>query len=411
MSDLNVGRISTTQGVSFAGFTDGNYPTLTSSDAGFMIFDNTNQKLVLCNGTEWQFVANQKPTLDGTSADKANGSALAILVDIIAAGGSMDDVRALEGPLWLKPAVFANTNASQSPFRVWCDMTTQGGGWTLSIKYDREQATNARYSLERNGGREYFNHLGLSTLEPNGELYETLNIRDLIRGAAFIGDGTYGGKWMMHACTEQISGTNRASYTGSDFNTTGVASSVVNVAGTQTLSFSPIFSRIHKNIETDPDRLWDTEGSAVTNSSDPNSSVAQDYQNAGDIAQYGGGVFYRLGEDATSPSTQFIDTNSSQTDSTSDNGARVLRQDEADGNYMFSVASREGGVYCSGTNQTGSLAGHNSPKFQWGFYSKDGTQQTYGHGNHTMGTHCNNSPSLTTASRRPRNRMNYMFFR
>ena len=106
-------------------------------------------------------------------------------------------------------------------------------------------------------------------------------------------------------------------------------------------------------------------------------------------------------------------TNAAYITSSSDQsyGGRVLRQDTLDGQSMFSCCDREGGVYCSGTNTT-SLEGHNSPAFNWGFYSRDGSQQTYGYGdNSTIGTHCNNSPSLTTGSRQPGKRMNYMFVR
>ena len=75
---------------------------------------------------------------------------------------------------------------------------------------------------------------------------------------------------------------------------------------------------------------------------------------------------------------------------------------------MFSCCDREGSVYCSGTNTT-SLEGHNSPAFQWGWRSRDGSQQTYGYGNNsTIGTHCN---SNSGSNYRPGKRMNYMFVR
>ena len=215
---------------------------------------------------------------------------------------------------------------------------------------------------------------------------------------------------MMHCCTDSASGHGRAEYTGSTFSSPNTASTSRTAGSSTSLSHSPMFSQFHKNIIANPSNLWDTQGSSVTNSGGGSSTTYQDYQNSTDITNYGGGVFYKLGDDAQNPSENFIMTNAGYIDSTSDQsyGGRVLRQDTLDGNYMFSCCNREGGVYCSGTNTT-SLTGHNSPAFNWGFRSKDGTQQTYGYGsNSCIGTHCYPSSGST---QRPGKRMNYMFVR
>ena len=55
-------------------------------------------------------------------------------------------------------------------------------------------------------------------------------MRDIIRVNKTLGDGSFGGRWMMHACTDGVSNVSRQEYTGSAFNNNNTVASSVGVA-------------------------------------------------------------------------------------------------------------------------------------------------------------------------------------
>ena len=63
-----------------------------------------------------------------------------------------------------------------------------------------------------------------ANLNANGTAYETLDVRDIITFNKTLGNGLFGGRWMMHCCTDLGSGAGRAEYTGSTFDSANTVS-------------------------------------------------------------------------------------------------------------------------------------------------------------------------------------------
>ena len=85
-----------------------------ASTAGMLYFDTNDKSFLGCDGDGWKPLYQQPPL--GADASNPAGSCLAIKT---ATPG------AVSGLYWLQTAA--------EPFEAWCDMETDGGGWTMCV--------------------------------------------------------------------------------------------------------------------------------------------------------------------------------------------------------------------------------------------------------------------------------------
>lgn len=92
----------------------------TAEETGTTYFDTTTKALTICNGLQWDTLYIVSP---GTAANPA--------IDCADLRTKAPYVQS--GPYWLD---IDGPTGADKPFEAWCDMTIDGGGWTLALNLD-----------------------------------------------------------------------------------------------------------------------------------------------------------------------------------------------------------------------------------------------------------------------------------
>jgi hypothetical protein len=134
--DDNDSRITSLEagGGSGGGLVDDSITTCDGDAEGAFNWDGTT--LTFCNGNEWRIVRLAGLT-DGTSQATAGASCQAILDEGFSTG---------DGVYWIDIDGGSTSNA----FEVFCDMTTDGGGWTVCYNHNIVNTEEMNHSTVAN---------------------------------------------------------------------------------------------------------------------------------------------------------------------------------------------------------------------------------------------------------------------
>jgi len=336
-------------GVVFSGTVPNCTATLTPSanEIGSATVTLTVDDGTLSSQTSFDLTSNRELILNAGSFEFTNGSQALSCLDYL--NSSFYDSEG-DATYWID----SDGAGGAAPFETFCDMTTQGGGWTLVVKYDSSEATAGAYVLEAEAGRSNINISALSSLNASGVLTASTDMRPFV---------TSGATHIMHVGKTNDAATDSSTY--------------VRV----------YFSDVYQSVIDDPNNLFNS----TLDTNDPEAVSGTVVAGVSALRKD------RWYEDDFSVMTAFDSTGSTTTN---------FRIDGGEGAAMFTNGSREGAVYCSGSAAT--AVGHASPKVQWGFVGKDGTTQIYG-GSTFIGTYCH--PSLGAAQCQPESQINMMFVR
>ncbi len=241
--------------------------------------------------------------------------------------------------------------AGVASYDVFCDMTTQGGGWTLVIRYDTAEANASNFFLPTGTGQIFTNLSDLQSLNATGNLTASADMVPFIQNGA---------THLMHVGKADDAASDSSTY------------------------LHLYFSEIYQSVLTTPTNIFNN--TLDTNSGDGVSGAIVNGMSAVRKDQWFEADFSVMTAWDTDGST-----------------ANSYRIDGGEGSAMFTNGDREGAVYCTGVNN--SATGHSNPKVQWGFAGKDGTGQSYG-GTIHVGTNCKSDLSCG-----PANQINLMFIR